>query len=115
MNTNLKNKTFKDPFSLEVQDSKQIFNRNCSKATSALISQREISAKTNNSIKGNGVDRRLAQRKDTTPRSEVSIDFAAKQFFQILLVDIQYRSAKLNNDLEVVPVPFAGIQRKINI
>lgn len=57
----------------------------------------------------------LVQPKYTTPRSEVTVEFAAKQFFQILLVDIKYRNAKLNNDLEIVTVPFAGIQRKINI
>lgn len=64
--------------------------------------------KTNNSIKQSRVDRSLTQRKDTTPRSEVSVEFAAKQFFQILLVDIKYRNAKLNNDLEIVRVPFEG-------
>lgn len=63
---------------------------------------------TNNSIKRTGVDRKLTQRKDTTPRTQVIVEFAAKQLFQILLMDIQYRNSKLNK-LEPVPVPFVGI------
>ena len=55
-----------------------------------------------------GLNGQLVQSKDTAPRIQVSVEFAAKQLFQILLMDIQYRNAKLNK-LEPVPVPFAGI------
>ncbi len=103
MNTNLQNKTFKDSVSLEVQESKQIFNRNVNCSASALISKREISVKTNNSIKQSGVDCGSVQMKDNTPRIQVTVEFAAKQLFQILLVDIKRRNTQLNGELELVP------------
>lgn len=52
--------------------------------------------KTTNKV---ALNRQLVQSKETTPREEVSIEFAAKQLFQILLVDIKYR----NNKLEPIP------------
>ncbi len=69
-------------------------------------SKRGILIKTNNSIKKSGVNGVVVQPKDTTPRSEISIDFAAKQFFQILLMDIKSRHA-LNNNLEPVVSAFS--------
>ncbi|MBI4100694.1 hypothetical protein HY439_03075 [Candidatus Microgenomates bacterium] len=90
MTTNLQNKTILRVPSLEVRDSKQIVNRNGSKATSALISQREISVKTNNSIKGNGLGRKLVQRKDTTPgQANKEVEKLAKAWCGLLLNQMQ--------------------------
>lgn len=101
---NTKIKTFKDSLSLEVQDSNLKVNGSGNDDTSALMkSKREISVKTNNSIKGNGLDRHCNQTKDTTPRIEVTVDFAAKQLFQILLVDIKRRNNKFDSILEPLP------------
>ncbi|KKT58116.1 MAG: hypothetical protein UW51_C0006G0203 [Candidatus Amesbacteria bacterium GW2011_GWA1_44_24] len=100
MNTNLQNKTSKDPVSLEVQDSNLKVNGNGIHSTSALISKGEISRETNNSIKGNGLVKGCNQTKDTTPRLQVTVEFAAKQLFQILLVDIKRRNAKFE---ELIP------------
>lgn len=55
------------------------------------ISQGRISLKTNNHIKKNGVDGFVTQSNNNTPHTPVSIEFAAKQFFQILLMDIKSR------------------------
>lgn len=65
----------------------------------------EKTKKTTNRADLNG---QLVQSKDTTPRSEVTVEFAAKQLFQILLVDIKYRNAKLNNKLEPIPSAIYG-------
>lgn len=109
MITNLENNTIPRVPSLEVQDLYKSFNRNVNSSTTPLVKHKEgYKEETNNSIKGNGIDRRLTQRKDTTPRIQVSVDFAAKQLFQILLVDIKYRNSKLNK-LEPAPVPLASI------
>ena len=103
MNTNLQNKTFEECRSLEVQDSNLKVNGNGIHSTSALISKGEISRETNNSIKGNGLVKGCNQTKDTTPRLKVTVEFAAKQLFQILLVDIKRRNAKFDSILEPLP------------
>jgi len=101
--TKTKNKTFEDSASLEVQDSNLKVNRNANCSTSALISKREISPKTNNSIKQSGLDSQLVQTNNHTRRIEVSIEFAAKQLFQILLIDIKRRNTQFDGILEPVP------------
>lgn len=104
---------------MNLRTSQSILKEKCEKSLSSIdkerlaqswksTSKRGILPKTNNSIKGNGVDRKLTQRNNTTRRSEVSVEFAAKQLFQILLVDIKYRNAKLNNKLEPIPSAICG-------
>ncbi len=105
MNTHLQTKTLKDSSSFEVQDSYKSFNRNANFVTSALVKHKEgyveKTKKTTNRANLNG---QLVQSKDTTPRIQVSVEFAAKQLFQILLVDIKYR----NNKLEPIPSAICG-------
>lgn len=109
MKTNKQNKTFEDSLSLENEESNLKVNRNANGSVSALVKHkegyRENPKKTINKV---GLNGQLVQGNNHTPQGEVSIEFAAKQLFQILLIDIKYRTAKLNN-LEPVPVPFAGI------
>lgn len=103
MNTNLQNKTFKDPLSLEVQDSNLIVNKNTAGSTSALINRKErYGEKINNSIKEAGKDKDSTKSNNAAPRVKVSIDFAAKQLFQILLIDIKRRNSQFDGILEPV-------------
>ncbi len=76
------------------------------KLAQSCRSKREISGKTNNSIKQSGVDSGSVQTKDNTPRIEVTVDFAAKQLFQILLIDIKRRNSKFDSILEPLPGAF---------
>ena len=97
------NNTFKsneESLSHNFGDSNLKVNGNGIHSTSALISKGEISRETNNSIKGNGLVKGCNQTKDTTPRLQVTVEFAAKQLFQILLVDIKRRNAKFE---ELIP------------
>lgn len=64
--------------------------------------------KTNKTTNRAILNGKLTQSNKAYPHSDVSVEFAAKQFFQILLVDIKYRNSKLNK-LEPAPVPLAGI------
>lgn len=112
MNTNNTFKSKEESLSLNFQDSNLKVNRNTNSSTSHLIStsKREISGKTNNSIKQFGEGSLLAQPKDNTPRLEVSVDFAASQWFQILLIHINSRNKKLSGVLE----PIGGCQFNLN-
>ncbi|OGE36929.1 hypothetical protein A3D79_02310 [Candidatus Daviesbacteria bacterium RIFCSPHIGHO2_02_FULL_39_8] len=50
------------------------------------ISKGEISVKSNNSIKGNGLDRKFVQRKDTTPSPiKEELNRLAKAWCELLL------------------------------
>ncbi len=56
----------------------------------ASISKGEISSRTNNSIKGNGLDRKLVQRKDTTPgQANKEVEKLAKAWCELLLNQMQ--------------------------
>ena len=110
MNTNLKNKTFKDPVSLEVQDSRQIGSENGSNSSSALMvkenmpqSYGEISGRNAAPKESSKALSRSTKTNNHTPRLQVTVEFAAKQLFQILLVDIKRRNAKLNGEIGIVP------------
>ncbi|MCJ7805247.1 hypothetical protein MUP46_01205 [Patescibacteria group bacterium] len=109
MNTNLQNKTFKDPVSLDFQESNLKVNKNHNCSTSALISKGEISSKTNNPIKESEVCCPLTNSKDIAPHSKVSIDFAASQWFQILLIHINSKNKKLSGVLEPIPSGHLGL------
>lgn len=90
MNTNKQIKSFEDPFSLEVQESNLKVNGKVNHSASALISKGEISGKTNNSIKGNGLGKRCVQTKDTAPRPvKEEINRLAKAWCELLLRQIQ--------------------------
>ena len=117
MNTNLQNKTFEEYRSLEVQESKQIFNRNGSDVTTALmvkaktdrnmpqseISQSEISRENAAPKESSNTLVKSTKTNNTTPRLRVTVEFAAKQLFQILLVDIKRRNTKFDSILEPLP------------
>jgi len=110
MNTNLQNKTFEECRSLEVQDSNLKVNRNGSDATSAFMvngnmpqSQREISRENAAPKESSKPLAKSTKTNNTTPRLQVTVEFAAKQLFQILLVDIKRRNAKFDSILEPLP------------
>lgn len=97
-------KSFEESVSHNFEESNLKINRNGNNGTSAFMkSKRGILVKTNNSIKGNGLERLCKQTKDTAPRIKVTIDFAAKQLFQILLIDIKRRNSKFDSILEPLP------------
>lgn len=104
---NTKIKNFEESRSLKIQDSNLKVNRNGINGTCALMvgkkSYGQISGEINNSIKGNGLDKLSKQTKDTAPHSKVTVEFAAKQLFQILLVDIKRRNSKFDSILEPLP------------
>ncbi len=109
MTTNLENNTISRVTSLDFQDSNLKVNRNVNGSVSALVKHKEgYREKPEETINKAGLNGQLVQSKDTAPHTQVSVEFAAKQLFQILLMDIQYRNSKLNK-LEPAPVPFAGI------
>jgi hypothetical protein len=76
-----------------------MFNKRSGTHTS--ISKRELSIESNNHIKNNETNTYVEQTNKARPHSEISIEFAAKQFFQILLMDIKSRHA-INNEIEPV-------------
>lgn len=101
MITKLENNTISRVVSLEVQDSNLIVNNNSNHSASALINRKErYGEKINNSIKEAGKDKNLTKRNNTAPRVAVSIDFAARQLFQILLIDIKRRNVQF---AELIP------------
>lgn len=51
---------------------------------------------------------KLTQRNNHTPHEEVSIEFAASQWFRILLVHINNRNSKLNGAFEPIPSASCG-------
>jgi hypothetical protein len=117
MNTNKQIKSFKDPFSLEFEESRQICNGNSSETTTALM----VKAKTNGNMPQSEISQseiwtesaapkessqplvKSTKSNNNTPRLQATVEFAAKQLFQILLVDIKRRNAELNNEISTVP------------
>ncbi len=100
LNTNSQN----SQSSLTLVQSGEIYRKNGEGSVSPLVNHkercRENPKKTINEVT---LNRQLVQSKDTAPRIQVSVEFAAKQLFQILLIDIKYRNAKLHNQLEPIP------------
>ncbi len=110
MNTNKQIKTFKDPVSLEVQESGLIGNGNGSNTSSALMvngnmpqSYGEISGRNAADKESSKALSRPSKSNNNTPRLQVTVEFAAKQLFQILLVDIKRRNTKLSGEIGIVP------------
>ncbi len=110
MNRNLKNKTFKDLLSHNFEDSRQIGKGNGGDGSSALMvnenmpqSYGEISGRNAAYKESSKALSRPSKSNKATPRLQVTIEFAAKQLFQILLVDIKRRNAKLNGEIGIVP------------
>mgnify|MGYP000005849717 CR=1 FL=1 len=110
MNTNKQIKSFKDPVSLKFEESRQICNGNGSDVTSALMvngnmpqSQREISRENAAPKESSKPLVKSTKSNNNTPRLQATVEFAAKQLFQILLVDIKRRNKELNGEIGIVP------------
>lgn len=116
MTTNLENNTISRVTSLEVQDSNKKVNSVSDVSVSALINHKDrYGEKTNESIKQSGLYCPLPNSNKAIPHKEVSIDFAAKQLFQILLVHVKYIHSKSLSDLDLLPVPSESNPLIINI
>jgi len=107
MNTNNTFKSNEESLSHNFGDSNLKVNENCSPISSALISHGEISSKTNKFIEESGIGCPLPKSKDTTPRLQVSVDFAVDQWFQFLLVYINNKNKKLGRVLEPMRSDFS--------
>ena len=102
MNTNLQDKTLKDSVSLNFGDSNLIVNKKDLQLAAALTSQREILSKTNSNTKRDDICYPLQKSKDTTPRLQVSVDFAAEQWLQIVLIHLNSKNKSLSGVLEPI-------------
>lgn len=102
MNTNLQNKTIKDSVSLNFQDSNLKVNRSNNNSTSALISKGEISRENHSPTEKCDLCCPLPKRNKATPRLKVSVEFAASQWFQILLIHINSKNKSLNGVIEPI-------------
>jgi len=104
MNTKTNNKDLSKSSSLENQESNEVFNGNTDGSITALINRKErCGEKINNSIKETGEDRTSTKRKDIAPRAKASIDFAAEQWFRILLVHLNGKNDKYKDNIEPLP------------
>jgi hypothetical protein len=83
--------------------------------TAFMISKREISQKINKHIKKNESACPSDNFVSYPPQGKVSVTFAAKQFFQILLINNKYIHSKSDSDLELSPVLFESDPLIINI
>jgi hypothetical protein len=101
MNKYLKNKNPKEHISLKVQNSNLKVNSNDNKSITALINHKDRYNEEKSSLYKEERDRVLSYTtKDSTPRVEVTVEFAAKQLFQILLIDIKRSSVQFD---ELIP------------
>jgi hypothetical protein len=81
------------------------FRRGEKSSTPALtISKREISQKINKHIKKHEPICPSDNFVSYPPQGEVSVEFAAKQFFQILLINIKYIHSKSDSGLDLSSV-----------
>lgn len=116
MTTKLSNPTISRVNSLTVQESYLKVNKNSSDDLSAhtIKENRKVGYVETNGNLPNLANHNcpLLSRKDIAPREPVSIDFAADQWFRILLVQMQKQSVSLQDDLAV---PIESITVKINI
>lgn len=103
MTTKLKNNTIPRVISLENQESNEVFNRNADVLVTALIHKERCKEKSNNSIKQSGLTCPLTNSKDIAPRVKVSINFAAEQWFRILLVHLNGKNSKFMEAVEPMP------------
>jgi len=116
MNTNLQNKTFKDPVSLEFRDYTHKADSIRDTSTSALINHKErCKEKTNNLKKQSKIDYPLQNSNNKRPRNEVTVEFAAKQLFQILLINVKYNHSKSVSELDLLDVPNESNPLIINV
>ena len=110
----MQNKTNSRLFSLNFEESKQIFNKSDSDVTTALMvkektngnmlqSQREISRENAAPKESSKPLAKSTKSNNNTPRLQVTVEFAAKQLFQILLVDIKRRNTEFDSILEPLP------------
>lgn len=86
-------------------ESGEIHRENRESTTSAFMianHKERYQEKTDISEKQAGLNISLAKPKDNTPRLEISVDFAASQWFQILLVHLNSRYKKLSGVLEPI-------------
>lgn len=115
MTTKLENNTISRVTSLEVQDSNKKVNSVSDVSVSALINHKDrYGEKTNKSIKQSGLYCPLPNSNKAIP-GEVSVEFAAKQLFQILLVHVKYIHSKSLSDLDLLLVPSESNPLIINI
>ncbi len=106
MNTKHTFKSKKESVSHNFQESNKVFNKNGIGTTTALVianHKERYQEKTDNSKKQAGLNCPLIFSKDTAPRLQVSIDFAASQWFQILLIHINSKNKNLGGVLEPIP------------
>jgi hypothetical protein len=110
MTTKLENNTISRLGSLESQD----FNKEVNSVNSNSLCPHMIDSgnhkdgckqkPTNLQNKHNSICP-LPSVKNTTPHGEVTMQFAAKQLFQILLVNVKYIHSKSVSDLDLLDVP----------
>ena len=100
-------KSLNGHFSLEQEESSKKVSVNSKALTSQLMHKEGYRERSTHFIKDVKFNGQVTQTNNATPRTRVSIEFAAKQFFQILLMDIKSRHAQLNNKLEPVASAFS--------
>jgi len=110
MNTNNTFKSNEESLSHNFQDSNLKVNENSSSISSALISHGEILHKTNKFIEETGIGCPLPKSNKVSPRLKVSVDFAASQWFQILLIHLNSKNKKLSGVFE----PIGGCHLGLN-
>lgn len=120
MYTKLENNTISRVVSLESQD----FNKEVNSVDSNSLCPHMIESenhkdgcnqKSTNSINKSVNNWPLLSRKNTAHREEVTVEFAAKQLFQILLVNVKYNHSKSESDLDLLDVPSESNPQIINI
>jgi hypothetical protein len=105
MNTNNTFKSKEESVSHNFGDSNLKVNKNGGSTSSAFVisnHKERYEEKTDNSIKETGLSSPLPKRNNTDPRLKVSVDFAASQWFQILLVHLNSKNKSLNGVLEPI-------------
>lgn len=101
----LENNTISRLGSLESQDFNKEVNSADSNSTTALVHKEGYKEKPLNLQNKHNSICPLPSVKNTTPHGEVTIQFAAKQLFQILLVNVKYIHSKSVSDLDLLDVP----------
>lgn len=106
MNTNLHNKTSKDSVSHNFGESNPKVDKSGSSVSSAFVianHKERYEEKTDNSIKETRLSCQLPKSNNHIPGLQVSVDFAASQWFQILLIYINSKNKSLGGVLESFP------------
>ena len=114
MNTNNTFKSNEESLSHNFQDSNLKVNRSTDGLDTALLidkrSKAEILSKTNKFTEETGIGCPLPKSNNTHPRLKVSVDFAASQWFQILLIHLNSKNKKLSGVFE----PIGGCHLGLN-